>query len=135
MKQKGGATVALQSAATCHMPELLVGVKAVNRSCSLGTRRIRCCPTLPGVVTAAGPHLKFLIAFRVGVHFDGAKAAFALRLGRLISDGVLIADVMRDLLGDGIHFARALREKRHAARFLSHLPQRSARPLRVLLAQ
>src|SRR3974390_1630168 len=79
---------------------------------------------LAGVVAAFGADGEFAVAFGLGVDFDLAKAAAALGVGRFVADGVLVADVVRGLLADGVDFVDGLGEKGDAAGFLGDELQR-----------
>jgi len=55
------------------------------------------------------------VAFGFGVDMDLAESAGALGIGRLVTDGVLIADVIGDVFADVIHFIEGLGEEGNAA--------------------
>ena len=94
------------------------------------------------VVSAAGAHRETFIAMRCGLHhnlmvalqFGGERAGIRGR-GRLVSDHVLIADVVRNLLRDGVHLAEVRGEKCRPARLLGENAQGPARLLLLLMPQ
>src|SRR2546430_11877323 len=61
---------------------------------------------LAGVVAAAGTHCEPAIAAGAGVHVDGAVSSDSLRSARLITNCVLVADIVRHGAADGIDFIR-----------------------------
>ena len=52
------------------------------------------------------------------VHVNGAISTSALRSGRFIADGVLVADVVRDGAADLVHFVQRLGEEMRCRRFV-----------------
>src|SRR3954471_7776283 len=82
-----------------------------------------------GVVAAARADLQLAVSACTGFDFHGAIAALALRTRWLVSDDVLIADVMRDAAADLIHFARVFREVVDAAGLECELRERALRTL------
>src|SRR5438270_12839402 len=66
---------------------------------------------LPGVVAAASADLH--AAESLGFHFHPhrAIAALGLRFDRLVSDGVLVANVVRNVLRDLVDFVEVAREE------------------------
>src|SRR5947199_3165877 len=61
---------------------------------------------LAGVVAAAGTHCESAVAAGAGVHVDGAVSSDSLRSARLITNCVLVADIVRHGAADGIDFIR-----------------------------
>src|SRR5271166_2015156 len=90
---------------------------------------------LTGVIAAARAHLKFLVAFRLGIDLDRAITAGALRRIRLIPDSVLVAYVVCDLRSNRIDLAQVLGEEGHAASLLCHHAKRAPCPLGMLFLQ
>src|SRR5438309_9842145 len=58
---------------------------------------------LAGVVAAAGTHCEPAIAAGACVHVDGARSSDSLRSARLITNCVLVADIVRHGAADGIY--------------------------------
>src|SRR4051812_14143168 len=71
---------------------------------------------LASVITAAGTHLHAAKSFRLRFHPNGTVSALRLRLKRLVSDGVLVADIVRDILRDLINFMQVAGEESYSAR-------------------
>src|ERR1041384_771519 len=70
---------------------------------------------LASVITAARTHLHTAKAFRLRFHTNGTVSALRLRLERLVADGVLVADIVRNVLRDLVHFMQIAGEESHAA--------------------
>src|ERR1700680_2975024 len=62
------------------------------------------CMFLARIVTAAGADYEFAVSLGVGFYADGPVAASALRGRRLISDGVLVTDVVGHGAANLVHF-------------------------------
>src|SRR5579875_3724193 len=90
---------------------------------------------LSGVVAAAGTDLEILVAGCFSGHLDRTVAALALRRRRLVPNGVLIANVVRDLGGDLLHLVQVLREVGDAAGAFGHLAQGAPRALGVFISK
>src|SRR6266568_3577890 len=95
-------------------------------------RRLSSGPLLAGVIAAAGADQQALVARRAGFDLDASISALGLRPERLVADGVLVADVVRDRLGDGIHFAEVPGEEGNAAGLFRHFVQSAAGTADVL---
>src|SRR5215831_9400989 len=85
-----------------------------------------------GIVTTLGANHHFAVAFGLGVDVDLAESAGALGIGRLVTDGVLIADVVGDVAADLIHFIECLGEECDATRAVGKNLQRFLGALGVL---
>src|SRR5258708_29432503 len=85
------------------------------------------------IVSALGANLKLLVLFRLGLYADLAEAAAGSRIRGLVSDCVLIADVVGYLPADFVHFVQGLGKKREASGALSDDLQRPLGPLGVFL--
>src|SRR5208282_3333408 len=85
-----------------------------------------------GVIPAFCANGEFAVAARTGVHFHLAIAALVLRRRRLISDGVLAANVVGHAAADGVNFVQRLGEESEAAGSLGHELQRTFGVLGVL---
>src|ERR1700732_2411146 len=81
---------------------------------ALSASRSRCCLG-SGVVPALGPHHQLAVTLGFRVHADLPKTTAGSRIRWLISNGVLIPDVVRHLPADLIHFVQRLRKKRQAS--------------------
>src|ERR1700676_3174673 len=62
------------------------------------------CVLLARIISAAGADYEFAISLGMRFHPDGAVAARALRGRRLISDGVLVTDVVGHGAANLVHF-------------------------------
>src|SRR5713101_7155047 len=69
----------------------------------------------PRIVSAFGPHDQLAVAFHFGFDSDLPEAAAGPGIRWLVANGVLIANVVRDLPADLVYFIQRLREKRQAA--------------------
>ena len=74
-------------------------------------------------VARARAHLQVPEALLFGLHADGAVAALGGRLSRAVLDGVLRADVLRNLVGDLVHIVERVRKVRRSAGLLGELGQ------------
>src|SRR5579864_5287489 len=90
---------------------------------------------LARIITAAGADHEFAESLGVGFDADGAVPASTLRGRRLISDSVLVADVVRHGAADLVHFIQSAREESDSSGSLRNCLQRPAGPARFLLAQ
>src|SRR5689334_21487822 len=86
--------------------------------------RIRCRAILPSIVAALGAHGQPAVALGLGLHSNGAVPARGFGIGRLVPQCVLIADIVRHVSRDGIHFIQALGEKRKPSGLLRDELQR-----------
>src|SRR5271155_2626372 len=59
---------------------------------------------LPGIIPAAGADYQLAISLGLGFDADGAIAACSFRGRRLVSDGVLVSDVVRHAAADRVDF-------------------------------
>src|ERR1700739_2004789 len=75
---------------------------------------------LAWVVSATGAYHQFAMMRSLSFNLYGAISACALRRCRLVSDGVLVADVMCDFAGNRVNFLEILREEGHAAGVFGH---------------
>src|SRR5579863_10091217 len=102
----------------------------------LASRRLgRGTLLLARVVSTARPHLQVLVPGSLGLHLHRTIAASALRRRRLVLDGVLVANVVRNLRGDSFHLAQVLGEERNSTGVFGHLAQGAASSLAALVAQ
>src|ERR1700727_2923900 len=69
----------------------------------------------PSIVSALGPHGHLAMSLNFIFHPDLPETSARSRIRRLIPNGVLIADVVRHLLADLIHFIQSLGKKRQSA--------------------
>ena len=72
------------------------------------------------------------MAFGFGLNANRAEATGTAGVRRLVTNGVLSADVVRDGTADFIHFIQRLRKERDAARTLRNDLQCSFGPLGML---
>src|SRR2546428_9756543 len=75
---------------------------------------------LAGVVAAAGAHCEPAIAAGTGVHVDGAVSSDSLRSARLITNCVLVANIVRNGTTNGIDFIRRFRQEGDSSGTLRH---------------
>src|SRR5947207_8261249 len=75
---------------------------------------------LAGVVAAAGTHCESAVAAGAGVHVDGAVSSDSLRSARLITNCVLVADIVRHGAADGIDFIRRFGQEGDSSGTLRH---------------
>ena len=59
---------------------------------------------LPRIISAAGADHEFAVSLGVGFHVDGAVAPYAFRGRWLVTDCVLVSDVVSDAAADLVHF-------------------------------
>src|SRR5580704_387798 len=89
---------------------------------------IPCCrggSTAWRVVAVASAGDKLAPAMRRNhLHADRSERSVLLGVGRIVGQGVLVADIVRDLLADGVHVINAFRKKRQAARCFGDMLQR-----------
>src|SRR5215471_8108198 len=69
---------------------------------------------LPREVAALGSHNQISVAGCMGHNFDRTKLTFSRWIAGFVDDRVLIADIVRHLLADGIDFVKVLRKESHA---------------------
>src|ERR1700730_6056965 len=93
------------------------------------------CMFLARIVTAAGADYEFAVSLGVGFYADGPVAASALRGRRLISDGVLVADVVGHGTANLVHFVQGAGKERDSSGSLGNCFQRPAGTPCFLLAQ
>src|ERR1700722_3964808 len=67
------------------------------------------------VVPILRAHGQLAVALRLGLHAHAAKPARTPRIGRLVADGVLVADIAGHGAADIVHLAERLGKKSHPA--------------------
>src|ERR1700733_954890 len=67
------------------------------------------------VIARLGANDQLVVSLGLGLHVNRTEAPLVNRLGGVIADGVLLADILRDLPGDGIHLVQVLGEKGNTA--------------------
>src|SRR4029077_20236367 len=102
---------------------MLLGRARLFRKVGVGS-----CSILPCVVSALGAHGQLAVALRLGVHTNGAIPAGTLRIRWLVPQRVLVADIVRHVPRDRVHFIQTLGEKCDAPGLLRDELQRLARP-------
>ena len=61
------------------------------------------------IISAAGADHEFAVSLSVGFHVDGAVAPYAFRGRWLVTDCVLVSDVVSDAAADLVHFIERAR--------------------------
>jgi len=84
------------------------------------------------VVTGFGADHQLTVPFSAGFHANLAEASGLLGMGGLVSDGVLIADVVRDVAADLVDFVERLGKKSYAAGTLGNDLERTLGKFRML---
>src|SRR5579864_736602 len=70
---------------------------------------------LPGIVPAPGPDHEFVVSLGMRFHADGAIPASTLRGRRLISNSVLVADVVSHGAANLVHFIERTWKERNSS--------------------
>src|SRR4051794_23974736 len=68
-------------------------------------------PFLTSVISRPGTNLQFAVSGSLRLHLHRSISAFGLRGYRLVANRVLIADVVGNFPGDGIHLVNIPRKK------------------------
>src|SRR5208283_1971932 len=83
----------------------------------------------PRVVAALGAHHHLAVSLGLGLHSHHAETARSPRIGGLVADRVLMADVVGYGLADLIHFIQRFRKERDSTGALGNDLERAPGPL------
>src|SRR6202034_2412298 len=66
-------------------------------------------------IAGLGANDQLVVSLGLGLHVNRTEAALVDGLGGVIADGVLLADILRDLPGDGVHLVQVLGKEGNTA--------------------
>src|ERR1700733_5945003 len=116
-------------AATSRVKRVIGQQASVAAGFSIGggpfRRSGRAGPFVAGVIAGLGADDQLVVAFGLCLDMNRAETTLAHGLGGVITNRVLLANILRDLSGNFIHLGKILREKGYAPRFIGQHFQRS----------